>query len=106
MYELKQIWTCKYTDAVVILRDQAEGHLLHQKNYIAAQLSVPMWSLNHSTGDVDWMSGSADDYLSSVNHISSEGRVSHLRVDGHWIGKTLTVGVKILGAWIAQSSVP
>jgi len=60
---------------VVILRDQAEGHLLHQRNYIAAQWSVPGWSLNHSTGDVDQMSGLANDYLSSVDRIGSEGRV-------------------------------
>jgi len=60
---------------VVILRDQAEGHLLHQMNYIAAWLSVPGWSLNCSTGDVDQMLGSADDYLISVNRVSLEGRV-------------------------------
>ena len=60
---------------MVILRDQAEGHLLHQMNYIAAQLSVPGQSLNHSAGDVDQMSRLADDYLSSVDHISLEGRV-------------------------------
>ena len=44
-------------------------------NYIAAHLSVPGQSLNHSAGDVDKMLGSADDYLSSVNHVGSEGRV-------------------------------
>ena len=75
MGELKGIWTCEYTDAVVILRDQAEGHLLHQMNYIAARLSVPGWSSNHSARGVDRMSGSAKDYLSSVDHVSSEGRV-------------------------------
>ena len=75
---------------MVILRDQAEGHLLYQMNYIAAWSSVPGQSLNSSTGDVDWMLGLADDYLSSVNCISSEGRVSQLRVDGCWIGQTLT----------------
>jgi len=49
---------------VVILRDEAEGHLLHQMNYIAAQLNVPKWSPNNSTGDVNQMLGSANDYLS------------------------------------------
>ena len=80
-----------YTDAAVILRDQAEVHLLHQMNYIVAQSSVPRQSPNHSTGDVDRMSGLADDYLSLVNHVGSEGRVGlWLRVDRHWIGQTLT----------------
>jgi len=49
--------------------------LLCQMNYIAAQSSVPRWNLNHSTGDVDQMSGSANDYLSLVNHVGWEGRV-------------------------------
>ena len=57
---------------MVILRDQAKGCLLCQMNYIAAQSSVPRGSLNSSTGDV---SGSANDYLSSVDHVSLEGRV-------------------------------
>ena len=60
---------------MVILRDQAEGLLLHQMNYIAAQLSVHGQSLNHSTGDVDWMLRLADDYISLVDHVSLEGRV-------------------------------
>ena len=77
-------------DAVVILRDQAEGCLLHQRNYIVAQSSVPGQSPNHSAGDVDWMLGLANDYLSSVNHVSLEGRVSQSRVDRCWIGQTLT----------------
>ena len=33
--------------------------------YIVAWLNVPEWSPNHSAGDVDWMWGLADDYLSS-----------------------------------------
>jgi len=61
-------------DTAVILRDQAEGCLLCQMNYIAAQLSFPGQSLNHSAGDVDQMSGSADDYLSLNDRASSEGR--------------------------------
>ena len=40
-------------DAVVILRDQAEGCLLHQMNYIAAWMNLPEWSLNKSARDVD-----------------------------------------------------
>ena len=55
-------------DAAVILRDQAEGCLLHQMKYKVAQSNFPEWSLNHSAGDVDWTLGSANDYLSSVNH--------------------------------------
>jgi len=58
---------------VVILRDQAEGDLLHQINYIAAWLSVPRWSLNCSAGDVDWMLGLADDYLRSIVSAQKEG---------------------------------
>ena len=46
-------------DAVVILRDQAEGHLLRQMNYIAARTNLREWSLNKSARDVDWESGSA-----------------------------------------------
>ena len=67
---------------MVILRDQAEGCLLCQMNYIAAWSSVPGWSLNHSTGDVDWMLGLADDYLSSVDCIGSEGRVGLWLIEG------------------------
>ena len=59
---------------VAILRDQAEGHLLHQINYIAAQSNIPEWSLNHSAGDVNWMSGSANDHLSLGGRVGSEGR--------------------------------
>ena len=61
---------------MVILRDQAEGHLLHQINYVAAQLSVPGWSSNHSARGVDQMSELADDYLSLVDCVSLEERVS------------------------------
>ena len=60
-------------DAVVILRDQAEGCLLHQRNYIVAQSSVPGQSPNHSAGDVDWMLGLADDYLRSIVSAQKEG---------------------------------
>ena len=67
---------------MVILRDQAEGCLLCQMNYIVAQLSVPGQSLNCSAGDVDWMLGSANDYLSSVNCISLEGRVGLQLIEG------------------------
>ena len=63
----------------VILRDQA-GHLLHQMNYIVAWSNVPEWSPNHSTGDVDQMSGSANDYLSLDNRVSLETRVISQRV--------------------------
>ena len=69
-------------DAVVILRDQSEGHLLHQMNYTVAQSSVPGRSLNHSAGDVDQMSGLANDYLSSVNHVGLEGRVGLQSIEG------------------------
>ena len=57
-----RIWTHKYADAVVILRDQAEECLLHQMNYIAAQMNIPegVWH----NGDGDQMSGSLD-YISS-----------------------------------------
>ena len=58
---------------MVILRDQAEGHLLCQMNYIFARLNVPEQSLNHSTGDVDWMLGLANDYLSTGGRVSLEG---------------------------------
>ena len=50
--------------------------------YIVAWLSVAGQSLNHSTGGVDWMSGSADDYLSLVDHVSSEGRVGLWLIEG------------------------
>jgi len=63
-----------FPDTAVILRDQAEGHLLFQMNYIVAQLSVPKWSPNHSAVDVDWMSGLADEYLSSDDGVGSKGR--------------------------------
>ena len=33
-------------DAAVILRDQAEGHLLRQMNYIVAWVDAPEWSPN------------------------------------------------------------
>jgi len=46
-------------NAVVILRDQAEGRLLHQMNYIAAQTDLPERSLNESMRDVDRESGLA-----------------------------------------------
>ena len=55
-------------------RDQAEGHLLRQMNYIPAWLNVPKWSPNHSAGDVNWTLGLADDYLILGNRVSSEGR--------------------------------
>ena len=51
-------------------------------NYIAAQSSVPRWSLNHSTGDVDQMLGLADNYLSSVDCVSLEGRVGLQSIEG------------------------
>ena len=38
---------------MVILRDQAEGHLLCQMNYTAALTDLPEWSLNKSVRDVD-----------------------------------------------------
>ena len=41
-----RIWTHRCTDAVVILRDQAEGCLLHQMNYIVARVDVSEWSPN------------------------------------------------------------
>ena len=59
---------------MVILRDQAKGNLVHQMNYIVSWLSVPEWSLNHSAGDVDQMLGLADDYLSSDDRVSLEGK--------------------------------
>jgi len=69
---------------------QAEVHLLHQMNYIASWSSVSKWSLNHSTGIVDWMSGSANDYPSQL--IASAQKewldLGWLRVHGHWTGKT------------------
>ena len=77
-------WDGTLPDTAVILRDQAEGHLLHQINYIAAWLSVPRRSLNHSTGDVDQMLGSANDYLSLVNCVSSERRVGLWWIMGWW----------------------
>ena len=46
-------------DAAVILRDQAEGRLLHQMNYIAARMNLPEWSLNKGVKGVDRESGSA-----------------------------------------------
>src|SRR5882724_5554533 len=61
-------------DAAVILRDQAEGCLLHQMNYIAARTNLPEWSLNKSARDVDWESGLADDYLSLGGGLRSGGR--------------------------------
>ena len=54
---------------MVILRNQAEGHLLHQMNYIVAQSNIPRLSPNNSTGDVDQMSGLANDYLSSYDRV-------------------------------------
>jgi len=44
---------------VVILRDQAEGRLLRQRNYIAAQTNLPEWSLNKGAKGVDRESGLA-----------------------------------------------
>jgi len=70
MDELKGTWTCKYNDAVVIPRYQAEGCILCQMNYIVAQLNIHEWNPNHSTGDVDQMSGLADDYLSLDNRLA------------------------------------
>ena len=80
---------------MVILRDQAEGCLLHQMNYIVAWSNIPEQSLNHSNGDVDQALGLADDYLSFDNRVSLEGRwdFSQSRVNRHWIGKTLTGGL-------------
>ena len=46
-------------DAAVILRDQAEGHLQGQMNYIAAQMNLPERSLNKGAKGVDWELGSA-----------------------------------------------
>ena len=94
---LKGIWTCECTDAVVILRDQAKGHLLHQINFIVA------WSVIlsgvHSVvlgvwiGHQDQLSESANDYLSSDDRVSLEGKQDFgwSWVDGCWIGKTLTI---------------
>ena len=59
---------------MVILRDQAEGHLLCQINYIVTWLNIPERSLYCSAGDVNQMSGLADDYLSLDDRVSSEGR--------------------------------
>jgi len=59
---------------VVILRDQAEGHLLCQMNYIVAWLNIPERSPYHSAGDVDQKSGLADDYLSLDDRVDLEGR--------------------------------
>jgi len=69
-------WDRTLPDAAVILRDQAEGHLLFQMNYIAAWWNIPEWSLNHSTGDVNQTLGSADYYLSSGGRVNSEGETS------------------------------
>jgi len=44
---------------VVILRDQAEGCLLCQMNYIAAWVNLPKRSLNKGAKGVDWELGSA-----------------------------------------------
>jgi len=86
-------WDGTLPETVVILRDQAGGHLIHQMNYIVTQSNVPGWILNYSAGDVDWMSGSANDSLSSDNRLGLEGRwdFSWSGVDGHWTGQTLTV---------------
>ena len=86
-------WDGTLPDTAVILKDQAEGHLLHQMNYIVAQLNIPRQSLSGSTGDVDWTLGSADDHLSSDNRLGWEGRWDFVQsgVDGHWTGQTLTV---------------
>jgi len=46
---------------VVILRDQAEGRLLHQRNYIAAQTNLPEQSLNKGAKGVDRELASPDD---------------------------------------------
>jgi len=43
-------------------------------NYIVAWSSVSEWSPNHSTGDVDWMLGLANDYLSLEDGVSSKGK--------------------------------
>ena len=47
---------------------------MHQMNYIVAHLNVPEQSGNCSSGDVDQMLGSADDYLSFDSRVSLEGR--------------------------------
>ena len=39
-------WDRTLPDAAVTLRDQAEGHLLHQINYIAARTNLPERSLS------------------------------------------------------------
>jgi len=42
-------------------------------NYIAAWTNLPEQSLNKSVRDVDWESGSADDYLISGSGFGSGG---------------------------------
>jgi len=65
-------------------------------NYIVAQSNIPDWNPYHSTGvwinHQDWPLESADDYLSSDDRVSSEGKQDFGQswVDGHWIGQTLT----------------
>ena len=46
-------------------------------------------------GHQDWLLELANDYLSLDDRVSSEGKqdFGQLWVDGHWIGKTLTVRV-------------
>jgi len=46
-------------DAVVILRDQTEGHLLHLVNYIVAWVNFPTSEMTNSR--VQLKKGSADD---------------------------------------------
>ena len=57
-----RIWTHRPTDAVIILRDQAEGCLLHQMNYIATQTNIPEGVWNNRTRDGDQMSALAGWY--------------------------------------------
>ena len=69
-------------------------------NYIAAQSNIPKWSLNNSTGDVNQMSGLADDYLNSGDRVGSEERwdFGQLGVDGHWTGQTLTTAYHLISS--------
>ena len=55
-------------------------------NYIVVWSNVPEQSPNHSARDVDWMSGLADDYLSSDAWKEGETSVSW-RLTGAGLGK-------------------
>ena len=57
---------------MVILRDQAEGHLLCHMNYIAAQMNIPEWVLNNNRVGMGIESQDWPDNVSSARKIQPQ----------------------------------